>query len=128
MDDFATRPDLPAPLKLVIVIGYAAIAAAALAAVIFLGPLAGDGFVALGDAVGARFGKWAEFAVLPAFVAVVIANAIWLRRRETRREYQRTRTITIEKRKPTPLWAKAALCAQGTLLAALIGMALGGFH
>jgi len=109
------HPNLPLWGKLVALLMGLTVLAGGFVFVALVGPIAGDGLAALGRTAMDRYGTWAGFAIFLALVGGLYLSGHWVNRRATRKEYEQTRTITVEKPHKTPQWAKVMLWGQAGL-------------
>jgi ABC-type Fe3+ transport system permease subunit len=114
------HPNLPLWGKLVALSLGLAVLVAGFAFVAIVGPIAGDGLASLGRSLMDCYGTWAGYALLFGFIGALFAGGIWANRRDARRDYQRTRTITVEKPHKTPEWAKVMLWGQLGLFVVIV--------
>jgi ABC-type Fe3+ transport system permease subunit len=115
------HPNLPLWGKLIALSLSLAVLVAGFAFTAIVGPMAGDGLASLGRSLMDRYGTWAGYALLFGFIGILGISAYWVNRRNARREYQRTRTITVEKPHKTPQWAKVMLWGQLGLFVLIFG-------
>ena len=109
-------------IRLIQIVVYLVVWAAGLVVIAVIAPLGGDALQAIGMSAMDRYGTWAGYAVLFTFIGTLALLALWVHRWDARREYERTGVITIEKRRPTPLWAKMALGVQAVFLVLVVAV------
>jgi ABC-type Fe3+ transport system permease subunit len=91
--------------------------------------LLGGGFGNLIRTAGHTYGAWASVAVLVVPLLFLGALVYYVLNRDARREYQQTRTITVEKKQKLHWAFKAMLWIYAAIIALMmVVIAATGFH